>query len=118
MDNLLMDIQLEEPTIEYAEKKEEVASDVQAPVVEEPKEPFMQIDVPAPTIEMPKKKDEFANDDSFEVYLNYQDYLFAKYGESWSTSLNEEEKTTFIEYYNNSHDDKIMPKTATADYTR
>lgn len=118
MENLYMNIQLEEPTIEYVKAKEEPTNEVQTPVVEEAKEPFMEFDVPSPTIEMPKLKSTVEKDDNYDIYLNYQDYLYAKYGESWSTQLDAEEKAKFIEFYNNSHDDKIIGKTDNTNYTR
>ena len=105
MDNILMDIQLEEPTIEYNVPKQVETQESVSPVEEKQvsNEPYMFYEVPEPTIEMPKLKGP-TDEELYELYLNYQDYLLAKYGDSWSNELDETEKQQYMEYYNDSHD--------------
>ena len=105
MDNLYMDIQVEEPTIEYNFTKTVEQESSVSPVVEEKesKEPFMYYEVPEPVIEMPKQKAQ-TELELYELYLDYQEYLLAKYGDMWAESLEESEKQQYMEYFNNSHD--------------
>ena len=105
MSNVLMDVQLEEPTIEFVQSQQ--LDDINTQVSPEETvtaEPFMVVDVPEPTIEMPKLKNNF-DLNAYELYLNYQDYLLEKYGDVWYKALAEEEKNTFVDYYVGSHSD-------------
>lgn len=114
MGNVLMDIQLDEPTIEYdlPVKKGEVnveASTTIDEIIEQNREPFMVIDVPEPLIEMPKLKHEETMD-LFELYLNYKEYLLSKYGEEWEYQLDQNEKSDLMRYYYDSHNEESISR--------
>ena len=113
MGELLMDIQLDEPTIEYAtpvlaSEPAPVAANV-SPVqekVQRTSEPFMVYQVPEPTIIMPEKElSDSIDEANYDKYLDYQDYLLDLYGAEWARSVTAEQMREYILLYCNSHED-------------